>query len=126
MGHFTEAINGFELLLEKQSTYVPALKGIAEAHFALGNILMKQRRLGSVRDHLQKAVFYATHACELKSLCCHWDLLGNILLKIANLPKKLAHVEVCSKLYGHKDVDKSTLIGDEIYELASRYLNILL
>uniref|UniRef100_A0A1B0CTC3 Tetratricopeptide repeat protein 37 n=1 Tax=Lutzomyia longipalpis TaxID=7200 RepID=A0A1B0CTC3_LUTLO len=124
LGHFTEAIKYFEELLAKQSMYVPALKGIAEAHFALGNILLGQRRLGSMRDHMQKAVFYATRACEMKSLCCHWDLLGNIFLKVANLPKQLAHIQVNTKFNTDQEnlssTDVTTLKGDEIYEMSSR------
>ncbi|XP_059614571.1 tetratricopeptide repeat protein 37 isoform X2 [Phlebotomus argentipes] len=122
LGHYSEAINCFEGILEYQPNYVPALKGIAEAHFSLASVLMKQRRLGSMRDQLQKAAFYATRACELKSLCCHWSLLGNIFLKVANLPKRLAFVEV-SSVFQTLDATPEgvvTLRDDEIYELSSK------
>uniref|UniRef100_A0A1B0DNB2 Uncharacterized protein n=1 Tax=Phlebotomus papatasi TaxID=29031 RepID=A0A1B0DNB2_PHLPP len=121
LGQYTEAIGCFKVILDYHPMYVPALKGIAEAHFSLGNVLMRQRRLGSMRDQLQKAAFYATRACELKSVCCHWALLGNILLKVANLPRNLASIDVRSYLYSPDNTDDVIGVnGDEIFEVSSR------
>jgi superkiller protein 3 len=55
---FTEAIELFEDLLKIDPSYLPAIKGIAEAHSGLSAHLHNQRLLGRARDHAQYAVTY--------------------------------------------------------------------
>ncbi|GAB0091750.1 tetratricopeptide repeat protein 37 [Sergentomyia squamirostris] len=128
LGHYNDAIKCFGEILENDPKYVPALKGLAEAHYSQAKALERQRRLGSVRDHLQKAILNATMACELKAAACHWNLLATLLLKVGNLPENLSRIEVRTKLFTQTDDNEVTIIlsGDEIYELSSRcYLRAL-
>lgn len=53
-----DAISAYECLLKDQPTYLPALKGIADAHLGIANYYLEQRLIGRCKDHAEKAVGY--------------------------------------------------------------------
>lgn len=53
---FTEAIESFEELLNEDSNYFPALKGIAEAYYGLAQHLLKLQFVGRSHDIIQKSI----------------------------------------------------------------------
>jgi superkiller protein 3 len=55
---YTEAIELFEGLLKEDTKYLPAVKGITEAHWGLAAQSQGQRLLGKAREHAQLAVNY--------------------------------------------------------------------
>lgn len=56
MRMYAEAIDVYNELLERHPDYVPALKGVAEAHLGLMNNLKQDYRYGAAREHLQLAI----------------------------------------------------------------------
>lgn len=53
---YSEAIETFEQLLAKQPNYLPALKGIADAHLGMASKYLEQRLIGRSRQHAEQAV----------------------------------------------------------------------
>lgn len=53
---YKEAIELFDEILIEHPNFIPALKGIADAHYGLAKNLFSQRLLGRYRDHLQNAI----------------------------------------------------------------------
>lgn len=120
LGMYREAIVCFEKILKENSEYVPALKGIAEAHLEMCYSNLGQRLLGRSRDHAQKSINYLTEAIQLKpNLSCIWRLLGNVLDSIGNFPDSLSYLEIAGSLAGEKS-NKVTIKSDKLFELASR------
>lgn len=105
LGMFSEAIVCFEKILEEDSEYVPALKGIAEAHLEMCYSCLGQRLLGRSREHAQKSVDYLTEAIQLKpQFSCIWRLLANALDSIGNFPESLSYLEITGTLAGEQNV----------------------
>lgn len=53
-----DSIKTFECLLNNHSTYVPALKGIADAHIGIAHYYLDQRLVGRSKAHAEEAVTY--------------------------------------------------------------------
>lgn len=53
-----DAIRAYENLLADQPTYLPALKGIADAHLGIAKYYLEQRLIGRCKDHAEEAVGY--------------------------------------------------------------------
>lgn len=53
-----DSINAYEQLLSVHPTYLPALKGIADAHFGIANYYLEQRLVGRSKVHAEEAVKY--------------------------------------------------------------------
>lgn len=55
---YPEAIGDFASLLKLNPTYLPGLKGAAEAHIGLANSLKGQNLYGRAKEHWQLAADY--------------------------------------------------------------------
>lgn len=55
---YKEAIKSFEQLLAKKSDYVPALKGIADAHYGIAYKYLDERLVGRSKVHVEEAIGY--------------------------------------------------------------------
>lgn len=53
---YTEAIESYDGLLAKHPNYLPALKGMADAHWGTANQFLEQRLVGRSRHHAAEAV----------------------------------------------------------------------
>lgn len=53
-----DSIKTFEGLLDDHPTYVPALKGIADAHIGIAHYYLEQRLVGRSKAHAEEAVSY--------------------------------------------------------------------
>lgn len=53
-----DAIDAYGNLLKDYPTYMPALKGIADAHLGIANYYLEQRLVGRSKDHAEQAVSY--------------------------------------------------------------------
>lgn len=53
-----DSIKAFECLLNDHPAYVPALKGIADAHIGIANYYLEQRLVGRSKAHAEEAVGY--------------------------------------------------------------------
>lgn len=56
MRMYAESIEDYNQLLEEHPDYLPALKGVAEAHLGMVNNLKQDYRYGAAREHLQMAI----------------------------------------------------------------------
>lgn len=54
-----DSINAYEHLLKDHPTYLPALKGIADAHIGIANYYLEQRLVGRSKAHAEEAVSYS-------------------------------------------------------------------
>lgn len=57
---FKESIVSYEDLLNDQPNYLPALKGIADAHLGIANQYLEERLLGRSKVHVEAAIKYLT------------------------------------------------------------------
>lgn len=53
-----DAIETYENLLKENPAYVPALKGVADAHLGIANYYLEQRLVGRSKAHVEHAVSY--------------------------------------------------------------------
>lgn len=77
-GQHKDAATDFASVLRVDPDYVPALKGLAEAHLALARQYLEQGLCGLGLDHCQAAVDAAARAVALRGqLVCLWKLLAD-------------------------------------------------
>jgi len=53
---YTEAIEDYDVLLKLNPSYLPGLRGAAEAHIGMANSLKNQNLYGRCKEHFQLAV----------------------------------------------------------------------
>lgn len=53
-----DAIDAYDSLLKKHDTYLPALKGMADAQLGIANYYLEQRLVGRSKSHAEEAVKY--------------------------------------------------------------------
>lgn len=141
-----DAILAYENLLEDHPTYLPALKGIADAHLGIANYYLEQRLVGRSKVHAEEAVryligleskvfsiqieqfvisirfFFFFNFSAIKqrnNFICFWRILANCFDFIAALPISKAVLTIPGSLANEND-EFVTLHGDKIYEMASR------
>ncbi|KAG0413221.1 hypothetical protein HPB47_009639 [Ixodes persulcatus] len=77
-GQHKDAATDFASVLRVDPDYVPALKGLVEAHLALARQYLEQGLCGLGLDHCQAAVDAAARAVALRGqLVCLWKLLAD-------------------------------------------------
>lgn len=118
---YKEAIETYDELLAKHPNYLPALKGIADAHLGIANNYLEQRLIGRCRDHAEEAVKHLIRAIGIRNnLICVWRLLANCFDFIAALPLSKAVLEVPAAIIGEISDQMILLVGDRLYEMAAR------
>lgn len=142
-----DSIKAHECLLKDHPTYVPALKGIADAHLGIAHYYLEQRLVGRSKVHAEEAVtylmrfvivmsvnnnnnlvicfvFFLDRAIELRSnFICLWRLLANCFDFIAALPTSKAFLKIPGSLANESNEEFVTLRGDKLYELSARYVD---
>jgi len=53
---YTESIEDYDTLLQRNPTYLPGLRGAAEAHIGIANSLKSQNLYGRSKAHFQLAL----------------------------------------------------------------------
>lgn len=115
-----DAIEAYENLLKDQPMYLPALKGITDAHLGIAYYYLDQRLVGRSKSHAEEAVKYLIRAIEKRNnFICFWRLLANCFDFIAALPHSKAVLTIPGSLANESD-EFVTLHGDKLYEFASR------
>lgn len=118
---FKEAIASYEDLIKDSSDYLPALKGIADAHLGIARQYLEERLIGRAKDHAEEAIGYLIKAIQLRSnFICLWRLLANCFDFIAALPASKAHLQVPGSLANDSENEFVEIRGDKLYELSSR------
>ena len=117
---YKEAIVSYEELLADRPNYLPAVKGIADAHLGFAYQFFDQQLLGRCKHHAEQAVEHLISAIQIRNnLICLWRLLAKNFELIASLPSSKAELRIPGSL-ANESADYVKLQGDKLYELASR------
>lgn len=118
---YNEAITSYEELLNDRPDFVPALKGIAEAHINNARKFLEERLVGRSKDHAVKAIDYLIKAILVRTnFICLWRLLANCFDFIAMLPETEAFLSIPGTLINEPQNEQVEIKGDKLFELASR------
>ncbi|KAK5647507.1 hypothetical protein RI129_002399 [Pyrocoelia pectoralis] len=89
LGNYVEAHYDYQLILQTNKQYVPALKGLAETCILQAKQFKRDQRLGMARDYAEKALDMITIAIRQQNdLSCLWKLAGDSCVLIAKLPDR--------------------------------------
>ncbi|KAH8372463.1 hypothetical protein KR093_011671 [Drosophila rubida] len=120
---YPEAIADFDLLLKEHPDYLPALKGVAEAHIGLANNLKAQNIYGRAKDNFQMAVARLQSAFlqpKAQRMVWLWRLTANVFVQTAQLPQSLANLDVAGSL-AKREEDIAYLSRKDLLQLAQRF-----
>lgn len=121
LGQHGEAVEEFEELLREDEGFVPALKGMAEAHMGLARHNLDRKLFGRSRHHLGQVVHFVTRAIQKRNdFAVLWRMMANALDAIAVMSAEFATLVVSGQLANVPDAEEVTLRGDELYVLAGR------
>lgn len=121
LGQHSEAVEEFEELLREDDGFVPALKGMAEAHIGLAKHNLERKLFGRSRHHLGQVVYFLTRAIQIRNdFAVLWRMIANALDAIGAMSSEFAILVVSGHLANVPNVDEVTLRGDELYALACR------
>ncbi|KPU75888.1 uncharacterized protein Dana_GF12228, isoform B [Drosophila ananassae] len=120
---YPEAIGDFASLLKLNPTYLPGLKGAAEAHIGLANSLKGQNLYGRAKEHWQLAADYlqsAFHQPEAHGMVWLWRLMASVFVQTAQLPASLANLDVAGSL-AKREEPVAYLSRKDLLLLAQRF-----
>ncbi|XP_076257912.1 tetratricopeptide repeat protein 37 isoform X2 [Rhynchophorus ferrugineus] len=119
LGEYLEAQISFENILQLNTEYIPALKGLAEAALCQARIFYKDERLERAWEYAQMAATKISLAILQRSeLLCLWKILGDIVYFIAKLPAKQCCLQI-SRQFFDEDDDKF-LEQEEVLSFATK------
>ncbi|XP_055387036.1 tetratricopeptide repeat protein 37 [Condylostylus longicornis] len=124
MGLYNESIEDFSELLLVDDQYLPAIKGIAEAHYQLANHLLHENLFGRCKSNLQIAIdhlqkIFLNH--KNKNFLWLWRLTANIFTAVACLPSKLSFLKIYGILARREEEDVCELNRKDLFELALKF-----
>ena len=91
LGLELDSIAQFEKALKQTPNYLPALKGLGEAHFSLAREQLKRGLYYRTASNLEKAIEAFEGCTKLQGdLTCIWKLLGDSYTFFYFLPSNLA------------------------------------
>ncbi|XP_015173707.1 PREDICTED: tetratricopeptide repeat protein 37 [Polistes dominula] len=121
IGELEEAKEEFKNILNNESHYLPALKGLAEAGLGLATKNISTQFLGRARENLQQSIECLTDAVLINSkIICIWKLLGDVCHKSAMLSEKYCHFKVKPFLMNLESTEEYIVIGREDLFLLSK------
>ncbi|XP_043502031.1 tetratricopeptide repeat protein 37 [Polistes fuscatus] len=121
IGELEEAKEEFKNILNNESHYLPALKGLAEAGLGLATRNISNQFLGRARENLQQSIECLADAVLINSkIICIWKLLGDVCHKSAILSEKYCHFKVRPFLMNLESTEEYIVIGREDLFLLSK------
>lgn len=118
-----DAIKWFDELIEENPDYIPARKGVAEAHFNLANYSLTLNLFGRAKDHLQSAIGHLEKVLlnRNQNVIWLWRLTGYIFYAAARMPGSLAFLNVSGSLVSKETADKVVSVGrKELFGFAAK------
>ncbi|EDW89451.1 tetratricopeptide repeat protein 37 [Drosophila yakuba] len=120
---YTESIEDFDTLLNRNPSYLPGLRGAAEAHIGIANSLKSQNLYGRSKEHLQLAVRHLQSAFlqpEAQGMVWLWRLSASIFVQTAQFPHSLANLDVAGNL-AKREEPIAFLSQKDLLQLAQRF-----
>ncbi|XP_022086951.1 tetratricopeptide repeat protein 37-like [Acanthaster planci] len=99
---YAEAVTEYQVILDSDPDYIPALKGQGETYVRLARSSLHQYFNGRVVDYIKLAIQVLARAASLRpDLSCVWKLLGDACTMLHPLSDKLISVQVPTNLLDH-------------------------
>ncbi|XP_038077285.1 tetratricopeptide repeat protein 37-like, partial [Patiria miniata] len=99
---YTEAASEYQIILDSDPDYIPALKGQGETYVRLARSSLNQYFNGRAVDYVKLAIQVLARAASLRpDLSCVWKLLGDACTMLHPLSDKLISVPVPANLMDH-------------------------
>ncbi|XP_033155918.1 tetratricopeptide repeat protein 37 [Drosophila mauritiana] len=120
---YTESIEDYDTLLKRNPSYLPGLRGAAEAHIGIANSLKSQNLYGRCKEHFQLALEHLQIAFlqrEAQGMVWLWRLSANIFVQTAQLPHSLANLDVAGNLAKREEAI-AYLSRKDLLQLAQRF-----
>ncbi|XP_017015128.2 superkiller complex protein 3 [Drosophila takahashii] len=120
---YAEAIDDYDVLLRLNPSYLPGLRGAAEAHIGMANSLKSQNLYGRSKQHFQLAVGHLQSAFlqpEAQSMVWLWRLAASVFVQTAQLPPSLANLDVAGSL-AKREEPIAYLSRKDLLQLAQRF-----
>ncbi|XP_017044531.1 tetratricopeptide repeat protein 37 [Drosophila ficusphila] len=120
---YSEAIEDYNTLLKLNPSYLPGLRGAAEAHIGLANNLKSQNLYGRSKEHFQLALGHLQSAflqTQAQGMVWLWRLSANVFVQTAQLPPSLANLDVAGSL-AKRDESIAYLSRKDLLQLAQRF-----
>ncbi|KAH8314396.1 hypothetical protein KR059_005330 [Drosophila kikkawai] len=120
---YAEAIEDFDTLLKGNPSYLPGLRGAAEAHMGMANSLKTQNLYGRAKQHFQLAVVHLQSAFLLpdaQGMVWLWRLMASVFVQTAQLPQSLANLDVAGTL-AKREESIAYLSRKDLLLLAQRF-----
>ncbi|XP_052840355.1 tetratricopeptide repeat protein 37 [Drosophila gunungcola] len=120
---YSEAIEDYDTLLKLNPSYLPGLRGAAEAHIGLANSFKSQNLYGRSKQHFQLAVGHLQSAFlqpVAQSMVWLWRLSASVFVQTAQLPPSLANLDVAGSL-AKRDEPIAYLSRKDLLQLAQRF-----
>ncbi|XP_016930315.2 tetratricopeptide repeat protein 37 [Drosophila suzukii] len=120
---YTEAIEDYDVLLKLNPSYLPGLRGAAEAHIGMANSLRNQNLYGRCKEYFQLAVGHLQSAFlqpEAQGMVWLWRLSASVFVQTAQLPPSLANLDVAGSL-AKRDEPIAYLSRKDLLQLAQRF-----
>ncbi|XP_066273178.1 tetratricopeptide repeat protein 37-like [Branchiostoma lanceolatum] len=113
LGQFPDAIAEYQLILEKDPAYVPALKGLGETYLAQAREALNEYLNGRVVDASQSAILALSKGVSVRAdLSCLWKLLGDACTLLHPISADLVTLKVPGSLLGKgKEVVEDQVTG---------------
>ncbi|XP_035667182.1 tetratricopeptide repeat protein 37-like isoform X1 [Branchiostoma floridae] len=113
LGQFPDAIAEYQIILEKDNGYVPALKGLGETYLAQAREALNEYLNGRVVDASQSAILALAKGVSVRAdLSCLWKLLGDACTLLHPLSADLVTVNVPGSLLRKgKEVAEDQVMG---------------
>ncbi|XP_017066147.1 tetratricopeptide repeat protein 37 [Drosophila eugracilis] len=120
---YPEAIEDYDALLRMNPSYLPGLRGAAEAHFGMALSLKTQNLYGRSKEHFQLASGHLQSAFlqpEAQTMVWLWRLSASVFVQTAQLPRSLANLDVAGSL-AKRDEPIAYLSRKDLLQLAQRF-----
>ncbi|KAI8480965.1 Tetratricopeptide repeat protein 37 [Branchiostoma belcheri] len=113
LGQFPDAVAEYQVILEKDSAYVPALKGLGETYLAQAREALNEYLNGRVVDASQSAILALAKGVSVRAdLSCLWKLLGDACTLLYPISADLVTLKVPGSLLGRgKDFAEDQVMG---------------
>ncbi|XP_075397402.1 superkiller complex protein 3 [Tenrec ecaudatus] len=120
LGKYKEAVSQYQLIIQKNEDYVPALKGLGECHLSMAQAALADYLDGKAVDYVEKALEYFTWALQHRAdMSCLWKLLGDACTSLYAVSPAKVNVNVSGILLGQKE-GKQVLKKNELLHLGGR------
>ncbi|XP_010587819.1 superkiller complex protein 3 isoform X2 [Loxodonta africana] len=120
LGKYKEAIAQYQLIIQKNEDYVPALKGLGECHLMMAKAALVDYLDGKAVDYVEKALEYFTWALQHRAdVSCLWKLVGDACTSLYAVSPCKVKVNVVGVLLGQKE-GKQVLKKNELLHLGGR------